>query len=174
MKLESLSFTAADYDEVVEDYFERERGDLLDRLERVPDAVESLIPLLEERRESGHDGWNAHETLAHMAIAGQFFAGLVHMIVENQDVGDPIEAMKLRDVAIADAVEMGPSVLALQLRDSIERTLKFLRSVPYDDLRKGIQFGSRQMTAEDFVRISLCHHLEDHVDQMRQALGVPA
>jgi hypothetical protein len=171
MKMESLSFTAADYDEVVGGYFERERSHLIERLRQVVEETERVIPELEGRPQPSVESWNALEILAHMAITAQFFASLIHLIAAGQHVGDPIEVMKLRDPAIADAVELSPEILAKQLRENIEKTIEFLETVPYDDLRAGIEFGSRQLSAEDFTRISLCHHLEDHLEQMKKAIG---
>jgi hypothetical protein len=180
MKMESLSFTADDYDEIVGGYFERERRHLITRLWLVVDETEALIPHLQDECRSAErpigrltraNKWNAIETLAHMAIAAQFFGSLIHMIAENEEVGDPIQVMNLRDQAMADALELPEEVLVKQLRENIERTIDFLEKVPYDDLRQGIRFASRALTAEDFCRISLCHHLEDHLEQMREALG---
>jgi hypothetical protein len=171
MEMESLSFTAADYDEVVGDYFERERSHLIERLRRVVEETETAAPRLEGRAQSSDGSWNGLETLAHMAITAQFFGSLIPMIAAGKEVGDPIEVMKLRDPAIADAVALPPEVLAKQLRENVEKTIEFLETVPYDDFRKRITFGSRQLMAEDFTRISLCHHLEDHLEQMREAIG---
>src|SRR5918996_701088 len=128
MKMESLSFTAATYDEVVGDYFERERSHLIERLRRVVGETERAMLDLGGRPRSSGESWNALETLAHMAITAQFFGSLIHLIAVGQYVGDPIEVMKLRDPAIADAVQLPPEVLAKQLRENVEKTIEFLET----------------------------------------------
>ena len=70
MRIESTSFTDADYDAIVEGYFERERRHLLDRLRALPDQVDALVPL-EGAGRTDDEFWNALEILAHIAIDRQ-------------------------------------------------------------------------------------------------------
>jgi len=174
MRIESTSFTDADYDAIVEGYFERERGQLLERLRAIPDRVDEVVPSLEGQGPTEDQRWNAIETLAHIAVAVNFFGWAVHEVSQGTDVGPQIaEAIKLRDPAMVDSLQQPPEVLAKQLRDGIERTAAFLETVPYDDLRNAVAFGNRQLSAEDFVRVSMVHHLEGHLEQMREGLGGP-
>jgi len=171
MKIESTSFTDADYDAIVEGYLERERRELVARLRALPDQVDALVPQLES---GGTDDaeWNGIETLAHMAVGVQFFGWAIHEVSEGKDVGPQIaEAIKLRDPAMMDSLQQPPDVLAKQFRDGIHRLAAFLETVPFDDLRSAVQLASRQLSAEDFVRISTVHHFEEHVEQMRAALA---
>jgi hypothetical protein len=170
MKIESTSFTDADYDAIVEGYLERERGHLVARLRSIPDQVDALAPSLEAGATTEQD-WNGIETLAHMAIGAQFFGWAIHEISQGKEIGGQmLELMNMRDPSMMDALQQPPDVLAKQLLDAVERTAVFLETVPYDDLRNSVRFASRQLSAEDFTRISLVHHLEDHVEQMRTAI----
>ena len=172
MKIESTSFTDADYDAIVEGYFERERRMLLERLRALPDRVDEIVPSLEGAAPTEDQAWNALETLAHIAVGVQFFGWAIHEVSEGKDVGPQIaEAIKLRDPAIISSLEQPPDVLAKQFRDGVDRTAAFLETVPFDDLRNAVQFGNRRLSGEDFMRISVVHHLEDHLEQMRAALA---
>jgi hypothetical protein len=172
MRIESTSFTDADYDAIVEGYFERERAQLIERLRRIPDEVDALVPALDTYERSDAAEWNPIETLAHMAIGTQFFGWAIHEVASGDDVGGQmLELMNLRDPSMIDALQNPPDVLAKQVRDGIDRVTAFLETVPYDDLRNRVQFASRELSAEDFTRISLAHHLEDHLEQMRAGLG---
>lgn len=172
MRIESTSFTDADYDAIVGDYFERERAQLVARLRAIPDQVDALVPSLEGLGRTEDQRWNAIETLAHIAVGVNFFGWAVHEVSQGKDVGPQIaEAIKLRDPAMVDSLQQPPEVLAKQLRDGVERTATFLETVPFDDLRNAVAFGSRQLSAEDFTRVSIVHHLEGHLEQMRESLG---
>ena len=171
MKIESTSFTAEDYDAIVEGYFERERAELIARLRSIPDRVDALVPALGSPETSEDPAWNAAETLAHMAIGCQFFGWVIHEVSQGKEIGEQmLRFMNLRDPSMMDALQQPPDVLAKQLRDGVERVSAFLETVPYEDLRNAIAFANKQLSAEDFTRISLVHHLEDHVEQMRRAL----
>jgi hypothetical protein len=172
MKIESTSFTSADYDLFVEGYLERERAELVSRLRRVAEETEALVPRLTEHVPSDADAWNPVETLAHMAVATQFFGWVIHEVSKGNEIGDQMqELMNLRDPSILETVQQSPAEIAQQLRDAIERAAEFLGAVPYEDLRNAISFGSKQLSAEDFTRLSMVHHLEDHVEQMRGGLA---
>jgi DinB family protein len=171
MIIESPSFTEATYHDVVGAYFERERGELIARLRRVAEDTDALVPEVEGPVRSAEGSWNALETLAHMAISAQFFGWAIQEAAQGHEVGaEMLDLMKLRDPAIVDALDRSPAELAGEVREGLERTIGFLEAVPYDDLRTSIAFCGRRLSAEDFTRISLAHHLEDHLEQMREAL----
>jgi hypothetical protein len=68
-------------------------------------------------------------------------------------------------------VQQPPAELAQQLRTTLDRLAAFVETVPYDDFRTSIAFANRELSAEDFTRFSVVHHLEDHTEQMRRALA---
>lgn len=172
MKIESIEFTEADIDSFITDYFELERKQLIERLGSIIEETEALVSSIEGRSESAEEEWSATETLAHIAISARFFGWLVHEIATKKEVAaDIVELLKLRDVAGVDAAQLPPDVLAKQVRENIERTIAFIEKVPYEDLRTTIEYVGRNMTAEDLLRIPYITHLEDHVDQIRKALG---
>lgn len=171
MKIESTEFTEADIGDFLSDYFELERKQLIARLTRIAEDTEALVPSIEGRSGSAESEWNALETLAHMALSAQFFGWLVHEIATKKELeGDINEMLKLRDIAGAEAARLAPDVLAKQVRENIERTVAFIEKVPYDDLRNSVRYGGREMTGEDALRISYINHLEDHVNQIRNAI----
>ena len=172
MKVESPEFTNDDIASFVTDYFEHERGLLIARLRAIIEDTESLVPRIESQGSSEGDSWNAIETLAHMATSSQFFGWLANQVASKKEVGDVTEMIRMRDVVGAQAAQLPADELAKQLRDNLDRTIKFLETVDYDDLRTTFDFVGRKLTAEDAIRIPLCAHLETHNDQIRSALGV--
>lgn len=174
MKIESTEFTDDDISGFVSHYFELEREHLIKRLKQIADDTDALVPSIEGRSDSDEQEWSAIETLAHMAIGANFFGWLVHEIATKDRVDGEIHVMlRLRDVTGADAAQLPADVLAKQVRDNIERTMAFLEKVSFDDLRKSVRYGGREMTGEDALRISYVNHLEDHVEQIRKAIGSP-
>ena len=170
MKIESPSFTDQTYHEVIGGYFERERAELVRRLRAIVAGIEALLPSIDGEARSEGDAWNPVETLAHIAVSAQFFGWVVHEASEGKEIGaQMLEFMKLRDPSILDAVQQPPGALAAQTRDTIGRTIEFLEAVPFDRLRTRIAFAGRELSAEDFLRISMVHHLEDHLEQARAA-----
>ena len=172
MKIESPEFTKADFDSFLTQSFERERKQLVDRLTAIVEEAEKLLPSIEGAGVSEQDQWTTIETLAHMAVTSQFFGWLAHEIATTKKVeGDILEMLKLRDLTIKDAAQMPPESLAQQLRQNLERTIAFVETVPFEDLRTQFDFLGRRMTAEDILRITLSAHLEDHLEQIRTAIG---
>jgi hypothetical protein len=172
MKLESPEFTDDDIAGFLTDYFEKERQLQIARLKKILEDTESLIPQLEGKNEPGGDAWNAIETLAHMATTAQFFGWLAHEVATKKDVeGDITEMLRLRDIVVTDASQLPPGVLMKELRDHVEKTIGFLETVDWDDLRTPVDYVGKKMTGEDFIRYPLSGHLEGHLEQMKEALG---
>lgn len=170
MRVESPEFTEADVRSFVTDYYERERNILIERLRRIPDEVDSLVNRIEGRKKNDREDWGAGEILAHMASSAQYFGWLTHQAATKQDVGDILQMIRLRDVAIGDLSQQAPDELAKQLRESVERTIEFLEKVPYEDLRRTFDYVGLPMSGEDLIRIPLCSHLEGHIDQIEESL----
>ncbi|MGH9194777.1 MAG: hypothetical protein ACRD1T_03445 [Acidimicrobiia bacterium] len=172
MKIESTEFTPDVFDSFIEQYLTHEREHVKGRLLKVVEEVESMLPAIESRSAAAEEKWSANETLAHMAVSTQFFGWLVHQVAKQEEIqGDIVEMLRMRDVAGSDASQKPSAELAKQLRDSIERTISFAGSVSVDELRNSIKYLSRDMTAEDILRIPLCGHLEEHVEQLREAVA---
>ena len=171
MKVESPEFTEAEIDGFVTDYFEDERRGLIRRLEKIVEETDALVPAIQGREQTPDDSWSAVETLAHMATTAQFFGWLVHEVVTKKEIDvDIVGMIKLRDIVTNDAADLPPKDLAGQVRQNIERTIHFIKDVPYDDLRVRFQYVGRELTAEDVIRIPLSAHLESHIRQMKAGL----
>ena len=173
MKLESPEFTDEDIAGFLTDYFDTERQLQIARLRKIIQDTESLVPAIEGRNQDGGDDWNAVETLAHMATTAQFFGWLANEVATKKVVeGNITEMLKLRDIVISDASQQAPEALVKDLRDNIERTIGFLETVDWADLRTPVDYVGFTMTGEDFIRIPLCGHLEGHLAQIKNTLGV--
>jgi hypothetical protein len=173
MKMESATYTDAFYDAVIGEYFELERAELIRRIRRIVEETEALVPGLEGFTATDEQDWNPLETLAHMTGAAQFFGWLIYQVAKQREVpGNVLDFLNLRDPTMAEALPSGAAALGQQLREAADRTIGFLETVPYEELRNSIPFASRRLSAEDFTRISLINHLEDHLEQLRA--GLPA
>lgn len=171
MEIESTQFTEADIKGFLTDYLEQERKHLIARLRKVIEDTESLAPALVARTNSNGGSWSGVETLAHMMVSAGFFGWLVHEIATKQQTDvDLLGMLQLRDVTGVEAAQQPPDALVEQFRESIERTIRFLESVPYENLRTPFKYIFQEMTAEDLVRIPLCSHLEEHIEQIRETL----
>ena len=171
MKIESPSYTENDFHAVIGGYLERDRAELIERLRGIVTDAEALLPSLDGPARSEGDSWSAVETLAHIAVSAQFFGWVIHEVSQGHEIGGRmLELMKLRDPIIVDSVDQTPEALVEQLRRSVDRTIAFLKDVPYERLRTTITFAGRSLSAEDFLRVSLVHHLEDHLEQARAAI----
>lgn len=171
MKVESPQFTEQDVRGFVTDYFEHERALLIGRLEDVVEQTDKLAARIVETAAPESDSWRPAETLAHMVTSAGYFGWLIYQVASKKgDVGDVLGMLKMRDVVSNDAAQSPPETLAKQLRESIERTIGFVRSVPYEDLRTTFDYVGMPMSAEDVIRIPLCSHLESHIEQIRSAL----
>lgn len=172
MKIESPELTEDDFHEIIGGYFERERQSLIERMGGIVEATEALATSLEGDQPSAGDDWNAMETLAHMATSAQFFGWVIYQAAKGNEIeAQMLELMRLRDQTIVDAAPLPAAELAGQVREAIERTIGFVGKVPYDQFRTTITFSGRKLSAEDFTRVSLIHHLEGHLEQMRAAIA---
>jgi hypothetical protein len=172
MKLESPAFTMDDVRGFMSAYRDRERNLLADRLHRISDRVAELGPKI--RAQSGQDGgWNAHETLAHIAVVSKFYGVLVHRIASGQVTElNLLEAVNLRDAAGQQLSQLPTDELVrMTLADHV-RTIKSLREIDPESLRKAARIDDgTDFTAEDVARLPLITHLEMHVEQLEKALG---
>lgn len=172
MKVESPSFTQKDVAGFLTDYYENERRLLISRIQKIIEDTEALLPSITDQGKTNGDSWNALETLAHMATTSQFFGWLASEVSKKGDeTGDPLEMIKMRDIVGNQAVELPIGELAKQLRENLERTIKFIGKVGYEDLRKTFNFVGHRLSGEDVIRIPLCGHLESHIEQIREALA---
>src|SRR5260370_22848705 len=136
MKLESPDFTMDDVTGFMTAYRDRERNLLADRLQRVSDRVAELGPKI--KAQSGEDGgWNAHETLAHIAVVSKFYGVLVHRISSGQlSELNLLEAVNLRDAAGQQMSQLETAELVRMTLADHARTIKSLRDADPQSTRQ--------------------------------------
>ena len=172
MKLESPDFTMDDVARFMSAYRDRERNLLADRLQRVSDRIAELGPKI--KAQSGEDtGWNAHETLAHIAVVSKFYGVLVHRISSGQlSELNLLEAVNLRDAAGQQMSQLETAELVRMTLADHARTIKSLREADPESMRKVARVDNgTELTAEEVARLPLVTHLEMHVEQLEKALG---
>ncbi|HEV3102320.1 MAG TPA: DinB family protein [Candidatus Dormibacteraeota bacterium] len=173
MKIESPAFTMDDIRRFMSSYRDRERHILADRLQRVSERVADLGPRVKRQIDDTESEWNAHETLAHIAVVSKFYGVLVHRIAGGKlDEMNLLDAVNLRDSAGRQMAELEPDDLVRQAVSDQQRTIKTLREVDPTSLDRSarIDDGS-SMTAEQVARMPLISHLEMHVEQLEKMLS---
>lgn len=172
MKIESPAFTLDDIRAFMASYRDRERHLLADRLQRVSDRVAELGPQVIRAVNENDPDWNAHETLAHIAVVSKFYGVLVHRIAGGKvtDLG-LLEAVNMRDAAGRQMADLEPEELVRQAVADHQRTLKILREADIASLENSARMDDgTPMTAEEIARLPLISHLEMHVEQLEKML----
>ena len=171
MKIESTAFTRADVEQFLDEMLDHDRHLLADRLERASARLAELAPRIKAGHGEGH--WSDHEVLAHIAVLSKFYGVLVYKISSGQMAElDLLENVNLRDVVGDQMAQIEPlELLRMALADQA-RTLKLLRTVEPQSLRRKAKLeNGEMMSAEDVARLPLVNHLEMHVDQLERSLG---
>ena len=173
MKIESPTFTVDDIRAFMTSYRDRERQLLADRLQRISERVAELGPRVERRIDDTESEWNAHETLAHIAVVSKFYGVLVHRIASGKlDDMNLLEAVNMRDSAGRQMAELEPDELARQAVADQQRTIRMLREVDSSSLERSARLDDgTSMTAEQVARMPLVTHLEMHVEQLEKMLS---
>jgi DinB family protein len=172
MKIESPAFTLDDIRAFMASYRDRERNLLADRLQRVSDRVAELGPRVARASNGDDPEWNAHETLAHIAVVSKYYGVLVHRIAGGtlEDMA-LLEAVNMRDAAGRQMSELDPLELVRLAVADQQRTLKMLRESDVASLEKSARMDDgTPMTAEEVARLPLISHLEMHVEQLENIL----
>src|SRR6201984_1373477 len=100
MKIESPAFTMDDIRAFMSSYRDRERLLLADRLQHLSERIADLGPRVKRQIDETEPEWNAHETLAHIAVVSKFYGVLVHRIAAGKlDDMNLLEAVNMRDTA---------------------------------------------------------------------------
>jgi uncharacterized damage-inducible protein DinB len=173
MKIESPAFTMDDIRRFMSSYRDRERHILADRLQRVSERVADLGPRVKRQIDDKESEWNAHETLAHIAVVSKFYGVLVHRIAGGKlDEMNLLDAVNLRDSAGRQMAELEPDDLVRQAVSDQQRTIKTLREVDPTSLDRSARIDDgTSMTAEQVARMPLISHLEMHVEQLEKMLS---
>ena len=173
MKIESPAFTMDDIRRFMSSYRDRERHILADRLQRVSERVADLGPRVKRQIDDTESEWNAHETLAHIAVVSKFYGVLVHRIAGGKlDEMNLLDAVNLRDSAGRQMAELEPDDLVRQAVADQQRTIKTLREVDPSSLDRSARIDDgTSMTAEQVARMPLISHLEMHVEQLEEMLS---
>src|SRR5690349_20740868 len=173
MKIESPAFTMDDIRAFMSSYRDRERQLLADRLQRVSERIAELGPRVKRHIDETEAEWNAHETLAHIAVVSKFYGVLVHRIAGGKlEDMNLLEAVNMRDSAGRQMAELEPEELARQAVADQQRTIKTLREVDPGSLERSARMDDgTSMTAEQVARMPLVSHLEMHVEQLEKMLS---
>jgi len=163
MKIESPAFTQDDLDKFFDEQLDRERLHLARRLAAIAPRITA---------HEGGEQWSDHEVLAHIAVLSKFYGVMVHKITSGQMTEvDLLDATKLRDVAGEQTAALPTADIIRSIATDHSRTVKLLRELDATALRRTARLPTgEEVTAEFLVRYPLINHLEQHVEQLEQAL----
>ena len=171
MRESSNDFTAADLPRFFDEIFQSDVRHTRERLRVASERMNQLaVRVPEAPRTDG--AWNAKEILAHIAVLskaygvfGYFIASgrltdltLGEVISQRDAEGDTYMAMSCLEIAAAATTEH-------------QRTLKFLDGAAVEDLRRECRVERGTITAEYVVRLPLVAHIEQHIEQLEEALA---
>jgi len=170
MKIESPEFTQSDLQDFLDHQLDRERMAMADRLEKASARLAKIAPRIKPG--AGADSWSDHEVLAHIAVLSKFYGVMVHKITSGQMTEvDLLDATKLRDVAGEQTAALPTADIIRSIATDHSRTVKLLRELDATALRRTARLPTgEEVTAEFLVRYPLINHLEQHVEQLEQAL----
>ena len=149
------------------------------RLERVYEQVARLLgePGVAARLRTapGENEWSAMQTLGHMAEMIPYW--LSHCRALIAATGDPptfgrIAGSPERLAGVARGATAQPGALLTQLRDEVRSAASIIRGLSSAERSKrGVNPGRGEMTVADVIESFIVNHAEEHLAQVRSALG---
>jgi hypothetical protein len=174
MKIESPAFTRADVESFLMETVEQERLHTISRLEEDSARLAQLVGARSGApSQSDSDGWTGHDVLAHIVVLSKFYGMLVKKVGTGElEEVDLLANAQARDPAAEPLMQLPANqLLALAQRDH-RRTIDYLRAAkPQDLLRRARLLEAYTMSSLELAVLALCSHLENHLDQMEDALG---
>lgn len=172
MQTESATFTAADLPRFFDEILAWDVRATAERLRRASDRMRELAQRIPDDAPNPSDAWNAKEVLAHIFVLSRAYGVFGYMVAKGR-LGD----LKLEDV-ITQRDVLGAETAAKPVREIVddtvkhhERTLKYLSEATSEELRRTVKIEHGDVAAEYLFRLPLVAHLEQHLDQMEQALA---
>lgn len=171
VKIESTSFGPADVagfmDELV--LFERDR--LVERLEAASAELGELAGNVEAG--AGDDGWSAHEVIGHVVALSKLYGMMTYKVGTGAMTEFDLLAMiGLRDPTAQSLLSMPPAELAAMAQADHRRSADYLRRATAEELERRVDLGPLgTLSAGEIARLALVCHVEQHVRQLREAIG---
>lgn len=171
MKNHSTAFTETDLQGFLDEMIDHDRLALADRLQRASERLAEYGQLVTPGH--GHEGWSAHEVLAHIVVLSKFYGVIFHKISSGQMTElDLLRNVGLRDAMDEQMAQIEPKELLRTALEDHARTIQGLRAADTASMRRAVKIdGGETMTAEEVARLTLISHLELHIDQLARALG---
>jgi hypothetical protein len=151
------------------------------RLERVNAQVAALLrrPEVAQRlRAAGPDEWSAVQIVGHLTELIPYWMRDAHMMAAA--TGEPPKFGRGLDAPERlEAVERGatsdPDELLRLLDGEVRSAAAGIRGMsPAERAKTGVHSRRGEITVADAIRVLIVEHVEDHVQQLKQALGVSA
>lgn len=169
---ESVAFTDSDLVRFFGEYVDIDRHALVRRLAAASQRLEELGHGVPDEADRAGTGWSAKEILAHIAGLSKLFGVVGYQIGAGKLTRIPLtDQLATRDVFIEQMRAQPARELVAMARADHERTLSWLsRAAPADLLRRCDVGGGASISAEEMIRLALCAHLEQHLDQLQAVL----
>jgi hypothetical protein len=127
------------------------------------------------RQSPGADEWSALETLGHCVEMVPFWVrqcqGLIAAAGDPPPFGRTLDSPE-RLEGVERGKQADPEPLLADFRREVEAASSWLIALSPEDRQKaGVHPRRGRMTVDDVIRIFIVEHAEDHVGQVRAALG---
>lgn len=173
MEIESTSFGQAELERFLHELVDHDRQALAARLERASARLGELAARVPDGAPPGTGRWNAKEVLAHVATLSKFYGVLAYRIGTGAVTEfDLMEQVQLRDVVGEQMAQRPAAELVAMAQADHRRTAQWLRSAdPAALLRRCATGDGSSLGAEEVIRLPLCSHVEQHLEQLEAALA---
>jgi DinB superfamily len=173
MRIESTSFGQAELAGFVGELAEQDRRALIDRLERASARLGDLGARLPDEAPGESADWSPKEVLAHITVLSKFYGIVAYSVGAGQMTElDLLGQVSKRDPLGAQMAELPVPELVAMAQGDHRRTLDWLRQATPADLERRCDMGTgSSMSAGEVARLTLCAHLELHLDQLERSLA---
>lgn len=172
MENESETFALANLRGFVDALRDRDRRQTAERLERVTARMADLAARIPDDAALGEGRtWNALEVLAHIASFSAFFTALACSSDATAGI-DMVQVLQKRDALGMSNLQQPVAELVAMAQADHRRARDWLLTADIAALERRVPLGDiGSMGAEEVVRLIVCTHVEEHVEQLEAALG---
>ena len=150
------------------------------RLERASDQMAGLLrrPEVAERvRSAGPDEWSAVQVIGHVIELLPYWMGQMQVLVSAEGAppafGRSLDAPE-RLEGVAHGAASDPEALLQQMADAVSAAAAGMRAMTTEQrAKKGVHNRRGEATVAEFIEALVVAHVEEHVAQIKQALGAP-
>src|SRR2546421_7828099 len=170
MRVESPAFTEREMRGFLDEVTDHERRRLIDRLQAASAGLAEQVKAGLGQQTSGHQDWNGHDVLAHIAVLSKFYGMLTYQVGSGKLTEiELLQHVQARDVAGEQLSALSDGELLAIAQREHQRTIAFLQSADGTAMhRRATLNDGFSMSALELALLGLCSHLEIHLAQLER------